>query len=438
MARIAPRILAAFLFCLVALPLRAEIAIAELVSPGGIDVWLVEEHSLPFVALEVRLRGGANLDEPGRRGATNAVTWLMNEGAGDMDARSFAEATEALAAHFSFGVTDDALSISAVMLSENMDAAADLLALALTDPRFDADAIERMREDVLQTIARRSMSPGAIAGDTLYAMAWPDHPYGSDLKGTAETVAALERDDIVTAWRNAMTRADAHVAVVGDITAEAATALVDHILGGLPESGPPGPPRVDYALPGGVTVVDFPTPQSVAIFAQRGIAIDDPRYFAAALVNTVLGDGMESRLMQELREKRGLTYGIGTALAPRDLSATIIGSFASANATMGEAVDLVREEWARLAERGVTAEELEFARTYMTGEYPLRFDGNGAIARILVGMQMIGLPADYITHRNDYVEAVTLEQANRVAAELFDADALHFVVVGQPEGLAPP
>jgi len=429
------RLLAAAVLCLAALPLRAEIAIRELTSPGGIGVWLVEEHSIPFVALEIRLRGGANLDEPGRRGATNAMVWLMNEGAGDMDARAFAEASEALAAHFAFGVTDDALSVSAVMLSENMDEAAGLLALALTAPRFDADAIERMRENVLQAIARRTMSPGAIAGDTLFALAYDGHPYGSDLRGTADSVAALTRDDIVTAWRNAMTRHDAYVAAVGDITPEALGALVDTVLGGLPAGAPPGPPHMDYALPGGTTVVDFPTPQSVAVFAQRGIALDDPRYFAAALVNTVLGDGMESRLMQELRERRGLTYGIGTALAPRDLSATVMGSFASANATMGAAVALVREEWARIAERGVTAEELEFARTWMTGEYPLRFDGNGAIARILVSMQMVGLPADYVSHRNDYVDAVTLDQANRVAAELFDPEGLHFVVVGQPEGL---
>ncbi len=429
------RIAASAVLVLAALPLRAEIAIEEVTSPGGIAVWLVEEHALPFVALEIRLRGGANLDEPGARGAANAAMWLMNEGAGDMDARAFAERAEELAAHFSFRAGDDALSISAMMLSENMDEAADLLAVALTEPRFDADAIERMREDVLQSIARDRMSPGAIAAQTLYSMVWPDHPYGSDSKGTVESMSALTRDDIVTAWENTVTRADVYVGAVGDIDAETLGGLIDRILGDLPAAGPPGPPRVEYTLAGGTTIVDFPTPQSVAFFAQRGIAIDDPRYFAASILNTVLGDGMESRLMQELREKRGLTYGIGTALAPRDLSALMIGSFASSNATMAEAVGLVQEEWERIAREGITEEELEFARTWMTGEYPLRFDGNGAIARILVGMQMIGLPADYVTHRNDYVNAVTLEQANRVAGELYDPEGLHFVVVGQPEGL---
>lgn len=429
------QIAAASLLALVALPLHAEIVIEEVTSAGGIEAWLVEDHTLPFIALEIRLRGGANLDEPGARGAVNAAMWLMNEGAGDMDARAFAERAEELATHLAFRPGDDALSVSAMMLSENMDEAADLLALALAEPRFDDDAIERMREDVLQSIARDRMSPGTIAAQTLYSMAWPDHPYGSDSKGTVESMTALTRADIVTAWENTVTRAEVYVGAVGDIDADSLGALIDRILGGLPAAGPPGPPRVDYALAGGTTLVDFPTPQSVAFFAQRGISIDDPRYFAASILNTVLGDGLESRLMQELRERRGLTYGIGTALAPRDLSALMIGSFSSSNATMREAVALVQVEWERIAREGITAEELEFARTRMTGEYPLRFDGNGAIARILVGMQMIGLPADYVIHRNDYVNAVTLEQANRVAAELFDPEGLHFVVVGQPEGM---
>ncbi|MCC7319949.1 MAG: insulinase family protein [Rubellimicrobium sp.] len=426
----------ALVLALAAAPaLRAEIAIEEVVSPGGISAWLVEEHSIPMVALRIGMRGGAGLDEPGRRGATYAVSWLMNEGAGDLDAQAFAARAEELAAQLSFNVSDDTFEVSATMLSENIDEAAALLALALTEPRFDPDAIERMRADTLQSIARDAMDPTALAVDRLFALAYPGHPYGSDLKGTAESVAALTRDDIVTAWRNALTRGDLHVGVVGDITPERLGVLLDTLLGGLPEAGPPRPPRVDWALGGGTTLVDFPTPQSVAVFGQRGVGIEDPRYFAAALLNTVLGDGMESRLMQELRERRGLTYGVSTHLVARDLSPMMLGMFATSNATMAEAADLVRAEWARIAADGITQEELDFAKTYMTGEYPLRFDGNGAIAAILMGMQMLDLPPEYVTHRNDYVNAVTLEQVNRVAAELFDPAALHFVIAGQPEGI---
>lgn len=418
-----------------ALAARAEIAIQEITSPGGIDVWLVESHDIPFVSLEIRMRPGAVLDQPGKRGATNLMVALLEEGSGDMDSRAFAEARESLAASFGFNVYDDTVSLSATMLTENRDAAVDLFRQALNAPTFPQEAIDRVRAQVVSIIQSDAVDPSSIAGERFYAAAYPGHPYGSDMNGTVESVMALTRDDIVTAHQAALTRGEVYVAAVGDITAEELGILVDRLLADLPADGPDGPEQMRFALPAGVTVVDFATPQSVALFGHAGIRRDDPRYFAASLLNTILGDGFESRLMQEVRETRGLTYGIGTYLVPRDYSEMILGSFNSSNAAMAEAIAVVQAEWERIATDGITQEELDFAKTYMTGEYPLRFDGNGAIAEILVGMQMIGLPADYVVHRNDYINAVTLEQANRVAAEIYHPDALHFVVVGQPEGL---
>ena len=139
--------------------------------------------------------------------------------------------------------------------------------------------------------------------------------------------------------------------------------------------------------------------------------------------------------MTEVREKRGLTYGIGTYLVPKFHAEMMLGSVASANETMAEAIDVIRAEWARMADEGLTEEELATAKTYLTGEYPLRFDGNAEIAKIMVGMQMVGLPPEYVVNRNDYVEAVTLEDIKRVASELMQPENLHFVVVGQPVGL---
>jgi zinc protease len=196
------------------------------------------------------------------------------------------------------------------------------------------------------------------------------------------------------------------------------------------------PPEAEVQIPPGVTVVDFATPQSVALFGQPGIKQSDPDYFAAVLLNHVLGGGsFESRLMEEVREKRGLTYGVYSYLLSRDLAEVWMGSVASANDRIAEAVQVIREEWAKAAEEGITKEELQAAKTYITGAYPLRFDGNAPIANILVGMQMLGLPIDYIATRNDKVEAVTMADIERVAAELMDPEGLHFVVVGQPEGL---
>ncbi|NOR29636.1 MAG: insulinase family protein [Sulfitobacter sp.] len=431
------RLIYAFvLTVLVAVPARAEVNIQEVTSPGGLKAWLVEEPSIPFVALDMSFRGGASLEAAGKRGAINLMTALLEEGAGSMDAREFARASEGLASSFRFNVDDDELNVSARFLTENQDASVALLKEALQNPSFDTDAIERVRDQVLLSIRSSAKDPGDIARKTMDGLLYGDHPYGSSLSGSVNTVSALTRDDLVAAHRDVLTRDRIFIGVAGDITPQELGLLLDDLLGGLPETGAPLPAPADVNIPSGVTVVDFPTPQSVALFAQKGIPHKDEDWFAATVMNHILGGGsFESRLMAEVREKRGLTYGVYSYLAPMDLAATYQGSVSSANDRIAEAISVIRDEWKAMAENGATAQELDDAKTYITGSYPLRFDGNQQIAGILVGMQLLGLPIDYIATRNDKVDAVTLEDVRRVSAELLDPEGLAFVVVGQPEGL---
>ena len=424
---------------LIALPARAAVEIEEVTSPGGIRAWLVEEPSIPFVALELRFRGGASLDAEGRRGAINLMTALLEEGAAGMDAQAFAAARDAMAASFAFDVGDDSLSVSARFLTETRDEAVELLRAALVAPRFDADAIERVRAQVISNIRSSAKDPNHIAGRTFDGLAFGAHPYGTSRNGTEQSVAALTRDDLIAAHGRALARDRVYVSAVGDIDAETLGAVIDRLLAELPEAGAPMPDRVAVALEPGVTVVDYDSPQSVVVFGHEGIDRHDPDFFPAFVLNHILGGGgFGSRLMDELREKRGLTYGVASYLVPMDLAATYQGSFASANDKVAEAVALVRAEWAKMGAEGVTEKELEAAKTYLTGAYPLRFDGNAPIARILVGMQMDGLPTSYVETRNAKVEAVTLEDVARVAARILRPEALHFVAVGRPEGLATP
>ncbi len=430
------RFLAPLIALVIALPAWAEIKIQEVTSPGGIRAWLVEDHSIPFSALELRFRGGTSLDDPDTRGAVYLMSGLLEEGAGDMDARSYARALESLAASFGYDASDDSVAISAQFLTENRDQAVDLLRTTIQQPRFDQDAIDRVRAQVLSGLRSDQTDPNTIAGQTFARMAYGDHPYGSDGKGTIESVSALTRDDILAAHKGVFAKDRLYVGAVGDITPDELGALLDHLLADLPETGKPIPGKAQVTIAGGITVVDFDTPQSVALFGQRGIDRDDPDFFAAYILNHILGGGgFESRLMQEVREKRGLTYGVGTYLVPKDLASVYLGSVSSANDRIAQATTVVRDEWRRAATEGVTQKELDDAKTYLTGAYPLRFDGNAQIAGIMVGMQMEDLPIDYIATRNDKVNAVTLDEVNRVAAEMLDPDSLHFVVVGKPEGL---
>ena len=430
------RIIIAFCLTIGATTARAEIDIQQVTSPGGINAWVVEAPEIPFVALEIRFRGGASLDEDGKRGATNLMMGLLEEGAGDMTAQEFQAKREALAASYSFRAFDDSLSISARFLTENKGEALELLRLALIEPNFDQDALDRVRAQVLSGLAGDEKDPNTIAGAVLNAAAFGDHPYGSSSDGTVESVTALTQADMLDAHRNTLTRDRLYVAVVGDTTSEAVGDMLDELLGALPATGPTLPQDVGFDLAGGVTVVDFETPKSVALFGHQGMKRDDDDFFAAFIINHVLGaGGFESRLMTEVREKRGLTYGISSFLVPKFHAEMVLGTVASSNATIAEAIAVTRSEWARMASEGMTADELAVAKTYLTGEYPLRFDGNAEIAKIMVGMQITGLPPEYVINRNDYVEAVTLEEINRVAARLLRPDDLHFVVVGKPEGL---
>ncbi len=418
-------------------PAQAQVEIQSVTSAGGIEAWLVEDTSIPFVAIDLWFAGGASIDDPETRGAVYLMTALLEEGAGDRNATEFAETLEGLAASFSQDIYRDEVVISIQMLSQNRDEVVALIRDALVAPRFDADAVERVRGQVLSGIEADLVDPDAIAGATFNALAYGEHPYAFPVEGSLDSIAALTRDDLMAAHRAALVQDRVSVGVSGDMTPEELGPLLDALLGDLPVSSDrPMPGAVDVALDAGVTVVDFPTPQSSVIFGHTGIAREDPDFFPAFVLDQVLGgSGYRSRLMTQVREERGLTYGISTWLGLGRVAPMMQGAFSSSNTLVAEAVGVVQDQWAEMAAGGLTEAELEAVQRYLTGSYFLRFDGNAQIAGILAAMQSDSMPIDYINTRNDRVMAVTLEDVQRVAARLVDPEALHFVVVGQPEGL---
>ncbi len=432
------RIVAAGLVALplLALPARAEIDIQAVTTPGGIDAWLVEESAIPFVAIEVVFAGGAALETPETAGAVALMSTLLSEGSGDLDAQAMAEATERLAAGISFDSGRDSVRLSIRALSENRDQVIDLARLALMEPRFDADTFERERARTLSGLQRDARNPNAIAARRFAETAFQDHPYALPVAGTPESVASLGIDDLRDAHRTAIARDRVHVGVAGDISAEELAPLLDRLLGDLPAEGGALPGRAEFAAPPGVQAIDFPGPQSLIFFGHAGIPRDDPDFLTAFVINDLFGSGrFGTRLMRELRETRGLTYGVGTGLSAMALGEAFQGRVSTDNANAGEVIELLRAEWEWLAGGGITQDDLEAAQTFLTGSYPLRFDGNASIAEILASMQFQGFDIDYVNVRNDRVMALTLEDIHRVAARLAQPEALHFVVVGQPQGL---
>lgn len=426
-------------FCavfLISLPAAAQIKIQEVISPGGIKAWLVEEHAIPFIALQMGFRGGTSLDSAEKQGATNLMVGLLEEGTGDMDAAAFLKASEELAAEFSYSSRRDSVIISARVLTSNAQDALDLLKLAITQPAFNQVAFDRVQAQVISGLESEKSDPDSIAGKRMNQISYGDHAYGRPADGSVETVNLLTPADMVAAHRAGLSLDHLVVGVVGDVTAEQLGPMLDRLLGDLPETGANLPANVDFNATGKTTVVDFDTPQSVALWSHKGLDRHHPDFLTAYVMNHILGGGgFGSRLTDEVREKRGLTYGVYSYVAALDHSNFMGGSVASANGKIAEAIAVVRAEWARAATGDFTAKELENAKKYLTGSYPLRFGSNGKIARALVSLQLDFLPIDYVNTRNAKVNALTLEQINRVARALLKPEQLQFVVVGKPVGV---
>ena len=407
--------------------------ITEVKVLDGNKAWLVEEHSIPFVTLEIRFKGGATLDRVGKRGSVYFMSALLNEGADDLDASAFAKEMERLAVELDFNVYQDSLSISFKFLTENKSASINLLKKALTKPRFEEEPFERVRDQILSILKSNAKDPRKIASKVFFENVFGSHPYGSMKDGNLESILSLSREDILNAYEDTFNRNQIFISAVGDIKPNELRDLVNEVIEKIPAHSNKVIDQATYKFPEGNTVIDFDTPQSVTIFGHDGIKRTDKDFFSAYVLTHILGgSGFGSRLMTELREKNGLTYGVSAYLASWEKADLILGQFASSNNTVMEAISIVRKEWAALAERGVTADELQDAKTFLTGAYPLRFDGNSRIARILVGMQSQGLPIDYIRTRNAKVNSVTIEDIKRVSTRILKEKNLYFVIVGRP------
>ena len=429
-------VLASVLFA----PPRAYAVIIErVVSTGGIEAWLVRDHTNPIITMRFAFRGGAALDPEGRDGLANMVSALLDEGAGDLDSKTFQGRLEDLVITLHFTAGRDNFGGRLRTLVENKDTAFELLTLALSKPRFDAEPLERIRTQLLSSLRQQAEEPNAIAGKTLFKTLFPSHPYGRPVDGTLESVAAITQADLKGFARRRLAKDNLTIGVVGDITAEALKLVLDKIFGGLPaKAGAWAIPEAVLKGQGRTVVVTKPGPQSAIIFADKGLKRQDPDFYAAFVMNHVLGGGgFTSRLYNTVREERGLAYSVYSTLHPLDRAGLIFGGAGTANKSAAETIAVMRAEWTRMATEGMSEKELADAKTFLTGSYSLGFTSSGRIASMLIGIQMDNLGIDYPDRRNGLIEAVTLADVNRMAAKYMLEDRLTIVVVGQPEGVTP-
>lgn len=416
---------------------QAAAQIERVLSPGGIEAWLVREPSVPLIAMEFSFKGGANQDPAGKPGAAYMMAATLDEGAGDLNAKAFQALAERNAVELSFRASRDEIRGSLKVLSARQAEGFDLLRLALTQPRFDPEPVERIRAQMLTALKRATTSPNDIGSQLWWRTAFPNHPYSLPTSGTLESVPTIVRDDLTDYAKRVFARDNLKIGVVGDIDAATLGTMLDQVFGSLPKSSQLRPvPQVRPDVLGKRLEVALDVPQTVVAFGGLGIARKDPDFIPAFIVNHILGGGsFSSRLYSEVREKRGLAYSVYSYLLPLDATALFMGGTQTRADKADETVGLIQEEIQRLAENGPTLDELERAKSFIQGSYPLNFDTSTKIAAQLVQLQVDDLGIDYWERRNGLIDAVTLEDVKRVANRLLNGGVL-FTVVGRTPATA--
>ena len=415
---------------LAASPVQAMTKIERVVSPGGIEAWLVREPSVPLIAMQFAFKGGTSQDPEGKPGVAYMSASALDEGAGDLDSKAFQQRMERNAVELSFTTNRDDFRGSLKVLSARKDVGFDLLKLALTQPRFDSEPVERIRAQMLTALKRETTSPNDIGARLWWRTAFPDHPYGRPTNGTLESVPGIQRDDLTAFTGRVLARDNLKIGVVGDIDAAELGVVLDRIFGSLPaKAGLRNVPDVRLASVGKTLQVELDVPQTVVSFGGVGIPRKDPDYIPAFIVNHILGGGsFSSRLYREVREKRGLAYSVYSYLLPLDSTSLFMGGTQTRTDKSQETVGLIEDEIKRLALSGPSEEELDKAKSYLRGSYALNFDTSTKIAAQLVQLQVDELGIDYWERRNGLIDAVTLEDVRRVAKRLLEGGVLTTVV----------
>lgn len=415
---------------------RADaLTIEKVTSPSGIEAWLVEDHKNPIIAADFSFNAGGASDPSGKAGLANMVSSLLDEGAGDMDAQTFQGKLEDLAVGLTFSADDDNFTGRLKTLTDNRDEAFKLLHLALTKPRFDADAVTRVKSQMLVALQQQEQDPQALAGRAFAAAIFPNHPYGRP--STEATLKAITDGDLKSWNGGHLSRDKLVVSVVGDITPAQLAQLLDQTFADLPaKSALAAIPDASVPVKGSLKIIKKQIPQSVVNFGEQGVKRDDPDWYTAYVMNYILGGGsFSSRLMTEVRVKRGLAYGAYSGLEPYEHGGLVVGEVATRNEKVAESLKVIKDELRKMGSAEVTPTELSEAKTYLNGSFPLQMDSTTAIAALLSVVQRGHLGIDYFDRRPTLIGKVTATDIRRVAGKLLDPDKLTVVVVGDPKGM---
>jgi zinc protease len=407
--------------------------IKTLSAVKGASTWFVEDHTVPMIAIDVSLPAGSAYDPGVKAGLAAFAGSLLDEGAAGLDSTAFHDALASRAIILSVQAERDYLVISMVTETENAKEAFRLLGLALQHPRFDGDAVARVRAQMLEGLQQEDEEPANIAAKGFAATFFAGHPYAHPVNGVPAGINAITAQDLKSFARTHWVRGGMRIAVSGDATPATIVSLLSDAFSGLPANSPPPPPPVAHMGKPGVQIIPLPLPQPTVVFGIPAIPRSDPDFIPGYVANYIVGGGgFSSRLTNEVRVKRGLTYGIETGLVAYRRAGFISGEVATRRDSVLQTISVTRAVLAKFAAEGPTEQELADAKTYLTGSFPLAFASNAGIAGQLGVFQRQELGPDYVAKRNALIGAVSLEDVRRVAKRLFDPRSMTVVVAGSP------
>jgi len=403
----------------------------------GIKAWLVEDHKLPIVAMHFAFEGGSEQDPADKQGLATLTMDTLTEGAGPYDATAFQKqlADHSVTLNISSGRDKNEGGLKC--LSADKEKAFELLRLALTKPRFDTKDIERLRIRQLSAIRQQISDPNWQARYALFSQIFAGHPYSERHYGTLQTLQAISRSDIRDFYTSHLARDNLIIAVAGDMTPSELSSVIDKVFADLPAHAHLTPlSDVQEQNDAPTILVKREGTQSDVMFALPGPKRDASDWYATSIANYILGGGgFSSRLMMDVRDKKGLTYGIDTALAPAQHNGLIVGQAAIDNSKTSEALDTIRDTMRHFYNDGVTSKEIGSAKDYLTGSQPLALTSTDKIADIMVDIQHDHLGRDYLDRYTDLIRDVTAKDVSRAIERWYNPDKVTWVMVGKPEGL---
>lgn len=409
-------------------------------TENGSRVYFVQAAELPIVDLQISFDAGSSRDgdKPGLAALTNG---LLIEGAGGVSTDELLERFAHLGAIYGHNVDRDSASLSLRSLSkaDTLQTALDTLALILSQPDFPPVAIERDRKSMLQVLAYNKQDTGSLASDAFYKALYGEHPYAIDDNGTEASVKAISRDDITAFFRRHYLANGATISIVGDLDKAAAQAVAEQLSQTLPQGEAlpplPAPPALSQAAQ---QHIEHPSTQTHVLLGQVGYQRGDPDHFALYLGNHILGgSGLVSRLSQEVREKRGLSYSVYSYFSPLRVAGPFVIGLQTRNDQSEQAVQLVRDEVRRFIEQGPTEEELQAAKKNLSGGFALRLDSNAKLLSYLDFIGFYQLPLDYLHTWVANIEQVSREQVRDAFRRHLDPDKLLLVTVGGDNSASP-